>query len=92
MVLIITLMVAFSNKVLSTLNMLSINSSTSNQNADDPTPLTLSTYGVDQVNFMFGVEIWHHNLNAGERYFDINLVNQNYNYGSTTNMSKPYLL
>lgn len=41
---------------------------------------------------MFGVEIWHHDLNTGDRYFDISLVNQNYNFGETTNLSKPYLL
>lgn len=92
MVLIIVLLVAFSNKVLNTLNMLSITSTTTNQNADDPEPLILSTSGTDRVQFMFGVEIWHHNLNEGDRYFDISLVNQNYRYGEYTDKSKPYTL
>jgi hypothetical protein len=26
--------------------------------------------------FMFGVEIWHHNLNEGLRYFDVTLKNK----------------
>lgn len=92
MVLIIVLLVAFSNKVLNTLNMLSITSTTTNENADDPEPLILSTSGTDRVQFMFGVEIWHHNLNEGDRYFDISLVNQNYRYGEYTDKSKPYTL
>lgn len=92
MVLIIVLLVAFSNKVLSTLNMLSITSTSTNQNADDPEPLTLSSNGTKGGDFMFGVEIWHHDLNTGERYFDINLVNQNYKYGEVTNQSKTYTL
>jgi hypothetical protein len=41
---------------------------------------------------MFGVEIWHHNLNEGERYFDINFYHQHYHYGDPTNASIQYPL
>jgi hypothetical protein len=34
----------------------------------------MKTYPLEP--FMLGVEIWHHNINEGERYFDITLVNR----------------
>ena len=34
---------------------------------------------------MFGVEIWHYNLNSGLRYFDIVLSNTVYDTGDATN-------
>jgi hypothetical protein len=67
--------------------MLSISSSTSTQAVDDPTPITMSTSGETRRKFMFGVEIWHHNLNEGIRYFDINFRNMEFNYGEPNNGS-----
>ncbi len=49
-----------------------INADKTNVNAADPTPFSISTYAED--NFMFGVEIWHHDLNTGKRYFDVVLT------------------
>lgn len=90
--LITSLMVVFSNKVINTLNMMSITSSTSLQVADDPTPLTITTKGPTRRTFMLGVEIWHHNLNEGDRYFDIKFKNMNFFYGEETNKSMEYAL
>lgn len=81
MVLILTLLIVFSNKVIDTLNMMEITSSISVEAVDDPNSVILSTKGEERRNFMFGVEIWHHNLNEGLRYFDINLVNTKLDYG-----------
>jgi hypothetical protein len=36
---------------------------------------------------MFGVEVWHHNLNEGLRYFDVVLMNVFYSYGEPQNTS-----
>ena len=41
---------------------------------------------------MFGVEVWHHNLNSGLRYFDIVLTNTVYDTGDATNSSTEYML
>ncbi len=61
--------------------MMEITSSISVEAVDDPNSVILSTKGEERRNFMFGVEIWHHNLNEGLRYFDINLVNTKLDYG-----------
>lgn len=63
------LFAAFYNKIIDTFDKLIIFSTSSNENADDPLPYTLST--INFGKFMFGVEVWHHNLNEGNRYFDI---------------------
>jgi hypothetical protein len=81
----LVLAVAFSNKLIATLNMMSISSSFSSENADDPKEFEISTFGDEQRNFMFGVEIWHFNLNDGPtRYFDIVLTNTDYLVGEPT--------
>jgi hypothetical protein len=75
----IVLIAAFSNKILATLDKLIITASSSTSNADDPISFNITT--LDNGPFMFGVEIWHHNLNEGSRYFDIVLTNTVYSYG-----------
>jgi hypothetical protein len=85
--LMVALMGVFSNKVFDTLNMMSIVSSSSSSNADDPTTLSFDSKGTDRRNFMFGVEIWHHNLNVGDRYFDINFFEMHYSSGEATDES-----
>ena len=85
--LMVALMAVFSNKVFDTLNMMSIVSSSSSSNADDPTTLSFDSKGTDRRNFMFGVEIWHHNLNEGDRYFDINLFEMHYSSGEANDES-----
>ena len=37
--------------------------------------------------FMFGVEVGHHDLNNGNRHFDIVLTNKEYDYGDTLDSS-----
>lgn len=85
--LMVALMAVFSNKVFDTLNMMSIVSSSSSSNADDPIQLSFDSTGTDRRNFMFGVEIWHHNLNEGIRYFDINLNEMHYTLGEANDQS-----
>ncbi len=34
---------------------------------------------------MVGVEVWHHDLNIGKRYFDLVLANTVYATGDATN-------
>ncbi len=41
----LVLAIAFSNKLIATLNMMSISSSLSSENADDPKEFVISTYG-----------------------------------------------
>ncbi len=41
---------------------------------------------------MFGVEVWHHDLNTGKRYFDVTLTNTIYDYGQPSNRSVQYPL
>jgi hypothetical protein len=69
---IILLLVTFYNKVIDTFDKVIINSSLSATSADDPTPYTVST--MPGKSFMFGVEIWHFDLNANPRYFDVNFL------------------
>ena len=59
--------------------MLVINSTNDASNADDPEMFLMNTYPLSP--FMFGVEIWHHDLNTGPRYFDMVLQNTYYGYG-----------
>lgn len=76
---ILVLVAAFYNKIIDTFDKVIIFSSSSTDNADDPLPFTIST--IDNGSFMFGVEVWHHNLNNGSRYFDVELVNMLYDFG-----------
>jgi hypothetical protein len=81
----VLLFAAFSNKIIDTLNKQIITSSTIINNAEDPLPYSLTT--IDNGPFMFGVEIWHHNLNEGNRYFDLVLLNTIYSFGEVQNTS-----
>lgn len=92
LILIIILISSFANRVFNTLNMMSILSSTSSSNADDPISLTIDSGGDDKRNFMIAVEIWHHNLNEGVRYFDINFANRDYTLGELTDLSIDYAM
>lgn len=90
LILIIILMSSFANRVFNTLNMMSILSSTSSSNADDPISITLSSAGEERRNFMIAVELWHFNLNEGIRYFNIDFVNRDYTLGEETDASISY--
>lgn len=72
----VVLVAAFYRKIIDTFDKLIINSYYSTENADDPTLFTLSSIG--KGHFMFGVEIWHYDLNQGSRYFDVVLTNTVY--------------
>ena len=73
---IVALLVSFYTKIIDTLDKILITSSLDATVYDDPTPFHLSTY--DEGKFMFGVEIWKHDLNVGPRYFDVILRNTYY--------------
>lgn len=53
--LITALLITFASMVLDTLDMIKITSGVNFKNADDPTPLTLTTIGNGTGKFMFGV-------------------------------------
>jgi hypothetical protein len=88
--LMIVLVAVFANKIIDTLNKIIITSNTNTSNADDPAALNLTA--LDSGPFMFGVEVWHHNLNEGSRYFDVTLINTLYSYGEPQNTSIQYQL
>ena len=69
----------FYNRIMDTLNKITVGSSFNSNHYDDPQLLKLSTF--DAGKFMFGVEIWNHDLNTGKRYFDIVLRNTYYQNG-----------
>ena len=71
--LMLVLAALFWNKIIDTIDKKIITSSAATTNADDPLPLNLTTLGSGP--FMFGVEVWHHDLNTGPRLFDIVLTN-----------------
>lgn len=75
----VLLLSAFYNRIIDTLDKVLITSASSSSNANDPLPFNITT--LDKGNFMFGVEVWHHNLNEGSRYFDVVLTNIEYIYG-----------
>ena len=70
---IITLLITFASKVIDTLNMVIIYASSSSENARDPVSLNMTT--LPQGTFMAGVELWHHDINTGSRYFDMTAYN-----------------
>jgi len=59
--------------LINTVSKVLITSTSYSANSADPTPYTISTF--PEGDFMFGVEIWHHDLNADVRYFDIQMIN-----------------
>ena len=76
---ILLLLVTFYNKVFDTFKKVIIQSSVSATSYDDPRAYTISTRPGQP--FMFGVEIWHFDLNANPRYFDVNLIHGYLNTG-----------
>ncbi len=88
---IILLLVTFYRKVIATFEKVIISSSFSSTNADDPVSYNIST--MPGMPFMFGVEIWHHNLNVYPRYFDVVATNVFYDTGEPNdNFSIPVTL
>lgn len=76
--------------LIDTMNKVLITSNAYNVNSADPTPYTISTF--PQSKFMFGVEVWHHDLNTGLRYFDVQMVNVELDSGVRRPSSKQYPL
>ena len=84
-VLILMLFAAFANRIIDTLDKVLINSSTSASNANDPVAFNLTTNTKDR--FMFGMEVYGHNLNAGSRIFDVDLIRETLQYGTQVSSS-----
>lgn len=76
---IVALIATFYNKVVDTLNKVVITATGANTNAADPLPFNIST--IPGSKFMFGVEIWHLDLNQDIRYFDVILTNKEFDTG-----------
>jgi hypothetical protein len=77
---ILLLLITFYNKVLDTFGKIIITSSASSLSADDPIPYNIST--MLGMPFIFGAELWHHNLTTQtERYFDVRLQQGYYDTG-----------
>jgi hypothetical protein len=55
--------------ILDTLNLTSFTYTQNVITKTDPSATTINT--APSANFMFGVEIWHHNLSGPVRYFDL---------------------
>jgi hypothetical protein len=87
---VISLIVTFNNKIKGTLDKGLISSTSSTINSDNPLSFNLTNNGSD--HFMFGVEVWHHDLNKKNRYFDVVLTNTIYKYGEPQNTSISYPL
>lgn len=83
--LMVMLAAAFYSKIIDTFNKVLIISTSKSDNADDPISYNITTIG--NGSFMFGVQVWHHDLNGVKRYFDISLVNTIYEYGQPGNKS-----
>ena len=73
---IVVLLTTFYSKVIDTLDKIIIKSTFDSTHFEEPQPLLLSTF--DEGKFMFGVEIWKHDLNTGDRLFDVVLRNTYY--------------
>ena len=86
----VVLATAFSNKILGTLDKQIITSTVTTSNADDPTPINITTTGGNP--FMFGVEVLGHDLNGMTRSFDIILRSTTYSFGIPNNSTQVYTL
>lgn len=86
---IILLLVTFYNKVIDTLNKVIITSSLSATNYNNPPLYTIST--MPGKMFMFGVEVWYHDLNQPLRYFDVVLTNVHYDSGEWNDNLSRYI-
>ena len=80
---IVVIIIGFANMIGETLNKSRLTTSFKIIKNPDPTHTTL----VADPNkmFMFGIEIWRHNLNDNKRYFDVisNLMIKNAGWGSS---------
>ena len=69
---IFALLLTFSSKVINTFEKAIITSTVSSINSDDPTSYLVSN--LPGQPFMFGVEIWHQNLNRNDfRFFNVRM-------------------
>lgn len=66
---IVVIVVGFANMIMDTLKRNTFTTAFKSEKSPNPTLLTLEAD--PKKNFMFGVEIWRHNLNAPTRYFDV---------------------
>ena len=66
---IVVIIVGFANMIMETIHKTAITTSSKTMKNIDPNLTTLITS--PEHNFMFGVEIWHHDLNGPKRYFDV---------------------
>lgn len=84
---IITIVIGFTSMIGQTLNKSSFTTSLTVEKKPDPSA-TLMTASPDRM-FMFGIEIWRHNLNEGKRYFDIKamLYTEEYGWAVTTDLT-----
>jgi hypothetical protein len=78
-IMIVALVVMFYNKFIDCINEVGVSSSTTRIISTNPTPFTISTN--PEGNFMLGVEVWNHDLNAPFRYFDIVMTSVEFNTG-----------
>ena len=66
---IVAILVGFANMIIDTLNKNTLTTSFKTEKKANPTLTTLTAS--PEKMFMFGVEIWRHNLNAPIRHFDV---------------------
>lgn len=68
------LVVTFSNMMIDTFNKVLIYSAVDSNQAQEPPPITYSTFNGGK-KFMLGIELWSYDLNNGPRYFDVTVTN-----------------
>ena len=66
---IVVIIVGFANMIMETINKTAITTSSKIVKNIDPNLTTLITG--PSHNYMFGIEIWNHDLNGPKRYFDV---------------------
>jgi hypothetical protein len=67
----VTIVIGFASMVVDTLTLSTISFTQNVKTRTDPSPITLTTS--PDKNFMFGLEVWHHNLSSPVRYFDVSV-------------------
>ena len=83
---IVVIVIGFASMILSMLQRTTISTTFNVQKNTDPTLTTLDTSL--QKKYMFGVEIWRHDLNSNKRYFDVVgvLYTQDTGWATVTNV------
>ena len=83
---IVAIIVGFANMIMDTLNKGTI--TTSFKSEKNPNPTSTTMVASPDNMFMFGVEIWRHNLNAPTRYFDVvaKLYTEEAGWANTTDL------